>query len=72
MCDYKFFQQKLFIPSFPFKNMADNRINMPSGFGGLMRFNEDYASKISFKPAYIILFIVAIIALRVFFGFYFS
>jgi preprotein translocase subunit Sec61beta len=43
-------------------NMASNNsINMPGSFGGLMRFNEEYDSKIKFKPGHIIAFVVAII-----------
>lgn len=46
--------------------MADNRIQMPAGFGGLMRFDEEYASKINLKPSHIIVFIALIIAFRIF------
>lgn len=48
--------------------MADNRIQMPAGFGGLMRFDEEYASKINFKPTHIIAFIILLIAFRIFLG----
>ena len=41
--------------------MADNNINMPGGFGGLMRFNEEYDSKLKFKPSMVIVFVIAII-----------
>ena len=42
--------------------MAQNSgVNLPSGFGGLVRFNEEYESKIKFKPGHIIIFIVVII-----------
>ena len=44
---------------------SDNRINMPTGFGGLMRFNEEYASRINLKPIHVIIFIAFIIILRV-------
>ena len=40
--------------------MAD-KINMPSGFGGLVRYSEEYESKLKFKPAQVIGFIIAII-----------
>jgi len=36
-------------------------VNLPGGFGGLVRFNEEYESKIKFKPSHIIIFIVLII-----------
>ena len=40
--------------------MAD-RINMPAGTGGLMRYGEEYKSKIMLKPEYIVIFIIAVI-----------
>ncbi|MBI2045324.1 preprotein translocase subunit Sec61beta [Candidatus Pacearchaeota archaeon] len=46
--------------------MADTSISMPGGFGGLMRYNEEYDTKFSLKPAYVIVFVVLIIAFRVF------
>ena len=46
--------------------MAKNTgINMPSGFGGLTRFNEEYESKFNLKPSHIVALIVAIIVLRI-------
>lgn len=45
--------------------MADNKINMPAGFGGLMRFTEEYESKFNLKPTHVIVFIILIIGLRV-------
>ncbi|MFA6022883.1 MAG: preprotein translocase subunit Sec61beta [Candidatus Pacearchaeota archaeon] len=38
----------------------DNSIAMPGVFGGLMRYNEEYNSKLKFKPEHIIIFIVLI------------
>jgi len=49
----------------------DNKIQMPAGFGGLMRFEEEYASKINLKPTHVIAFIILIIAFRVFLGIFF-
>jgi len=40
-------------------------ISMPSGFGGLMRYSEEYASKINFKPVHVIAFIIFVIILRI-------
>jgi preprotein translocase subunit Sec61beta len=45
--------------------MADNKVNMPSGFGGLMRFSEEYSSRFNLKPTYVIIFIILIIGFRV-------
>lgn len=50
--------------------MAD-QINMPSGFGGLVRYHEEYPSKIKLDPKHVIIFIILIIlmvaCLRIFF-----
>lgn len=51
--------------------MADNQIHMPAGFGGLMRFDEEYASRINLKPTHVIGFIILIIAFRIFLGVWF-
>jgi len=40
--------------------MAEN-INMPAGFGGLMRYNEEYKSRFMLKPAHVIAFVILII-----------
>jgi len=50
---------------------ASNKIQMPAGFGGLMRFEEEYTSKINLKPTHVIAFIITIIAFRVFLGIFF-
>ena len=48
---------------------AQKGIRMPSGMGGLVRYFEDYKSKIEIKPEHVIyvsvLFIIAIVALRI-------
>ena len=46
--------------------MADTSLNVPAGFGGLMRYNEEYESKFNISPAGIITFVVLITAFRVF------
>jgi len=46
-------------------------ILMPSGSGGLMRYNEEYSSKLKFSPGQIVGLIVAVVigmaALKIFF-----
>ena len=42
--------------------MAD-QISMPAGFGGLMRFNEEYESKIMLKPTHVVVFVILILIL---------
>jgi preprotein translocase subunit Sec61beta len=50
--------------------MADN-ILMPSGSGGLMRYNDEYRSKFMFSPNHIVVFIILVIivmgVLKIFF-----
>jgi len=45
--------------------MADNKINMPSGFGGLMRYSEEYTSKFNLKPTHVVVFIILIVGFRI-------
>jgi len=48
--------------------MADN-MTMPAGFGGLMRYNEEYNSKFKFGPGVvvgmIVVTIVVVVGLRI-------
>ena len=48
------------------KIMAKESINVPSGFGGLMRFNEEYDSIFNLKPTHVIVFVIMIIVFRIF------
>jgi preprotein translocase subunit Sec61beta len=43
----------------------DNRIHMPAGFGGLMRYDEEHETKFRLKPIHVIAFVILIIAFRV-------
>ena len=49
--------------------MAETSVNVPSGFGGLMRFNEEYSSVFNLRPGHVIAFVVLIVAFRIFLGF---
>ncbi|HJX50608.1 MAG TPA: preprotein translocase subunit Sec61beta [Candidatus Nanoarchaeia archaeon] len=51
--------------------MADS-INMPSGFGGLMRYNEEYSSYFNLKPTHIIVFVILIMGFRFLLGMLYS
>jgi preprotein translocase subunit Sec61beta len=42
--------------------MAGEGISMPSGSGGLMRYNEEYNSKFMLKPAHVMIFIILVVA----------
>jgi preprotein translocase subunit Sec61beta len=41
--------------------MAENKIQMPGMFGGLMRYDSEYKSRFMFNPTVVIAFLVAII-----------
>jgi len=45
--------------------MADEGIRMPSGMGGLMRYFDEYKSKIQIKPMHVIFLIVLFMALEI-------
>jgi preprotein translocase subunit Sec61beta len=45
--------------------MADNAINVPSGFGGLVKFKEEYESKFNLKPVHVVVFVILIVVFRI-------
>lgn len=45
--------------------MADERIRMPSSGGGLVRYFEDYKSKVEFKPSVVLIMIVIVILIEI-------
>ena len=45
--------------------MASDKVNLPSGTGGLMRYFDEYKSKIQLKPGHIIVLIIIIIVLEI-------
>ena len=49
--------------------MADESVNLPSGYGGLVRFKEEYASLFNLKPMHVIFFLILLVAFRVVLGF---
>jgi len=46
--------------------MAQDKISMPSGMGGLMRYFDEYKSKIRIKPGHIIIMCVVVMAIMTF------
>ena len=46
--------------------MANDRISMPSGMGGLVRYFDEYKSKIKFKPGHIIVLCIAVVVIMIF------
>lgn len=45
--------------------MADDKIRMPLGTGGLVSYYDEYKSKIQIKPAHVILLIIAAIVFEI-------
>jgi len=45
--------------------MADNRIQMPSGMGGLVRYFDESKSKIMMTPEHVVGLIVLVIILEI-------
>jgi preprotein translocase subunit Sec61beta len=43
----------------------DNKIHLPGGFGGLMRYSDEYDSYINLKPVHVVVFIILILGLRI-------
>lgn len=41
--------------------MPDDRISMPSSQGGLVRYYNEYKSKIQIKPIHVVAFAIAVI-----------
>jgi preprotein translocase subunit Sec61beta len=39
-----------------------DKINLPTGSGGLLRYDEEYPSKFMMKPLHVVAFVVIIIA----------
>ena len=46
--------------------MAQDKISMPSGMGGLVRYFDENQSKIKFKPGHIIVLCVIVIVIMIF------
>lgn len=69
-----FYDKNLFILNASSNIMAQQgqNVQMPAGFGGLMRFKEEYDSKFNLKPIHVIAFIVLIIAFRVGLGIFYG
>ncbi|MCL5730269.1 MAG: preprotein translocase subunit Sec61beta [Candidatus Pacearchaeota archaeon] len=47
---------------------SDNSINLPSGYGGLVRFKEEYSSLFELKPMHVVFFVILLIGLRIVLG----
>lgn len=43
--------------------MAQDKITMPSSQGGLMRYFDDYKSKVTLKPGHVIVIVVVVMVI---------
>jgi len=43
--------------------MADSKINVPGGMGGLMRYDEEYDSRFMLSPMHVIIIIILMVIL---------
>ena len=43
--------------------MAKNKINMPSGMGGLTRYFDDFSSNIELKPGHVIILAIVVMVI---------
>jgi len=48
--------------------MADSKISLPSGFGGIVRYNEESNTKFNLKPTHVIMFVVLLVVFRIIIG----
>ncbi len=44
---------------------SDNKVSLPGGFGGLMRYSEEYNSYINLKPTHVVIFVILILVFRI-------
>ena len=45
--------------------MAQNKVRLPSGSGGITRYFDDYQSRIQFKPGLVIVLVVIVIIIEI-------
>jgi preprotein translocase subunit Sec61beta len=48
----------------------DNKIQMPSSQGGLVRYFDEYKSRISLKPGHVIILVVIVVLIEILLHFY--
>lgn len=48
----------------------DNRISMPGTYGGLVRYYDEYRSKLQVKPAHVIAAIVLVVVAEIILKFF--
>ncbi|MFA6461462.1 MAG: preprotein translocase subunit Sec61beta [Candidatus Woesearchaeota archaeon] len=50
--------------------MSDDKIRMPSGQGGLIRYFDEYKSKVEFSPGVVIVMCLVVIAILILLNFF--
>ena len=45
--------------------MTDERVRLPASTGGLVRYYDEYKSKLSVKPIFVILFIILLLIIEI-------
>ena len=45
--------------------MAKNNISLPASGGGLMRYSDEFKSKLQIKPAHVVILIAVVIILEI-------
>jgi preprotein translocase subunit Sec61beta len=45
--------------------MAQDKVSMPSSMGGIVRYFDDYKSKLEFKPGHIVIMAVALLIIEI-------
>ncbi|MBW3023128.1 preprotein translocase subunit Sec61beta [Candidatus Woesearchaeota archaeon] len=45
--------------------MAGDKVRMPSSMGGLVSYTDEYTTKITFKPAYVVVICIAVMIIAI-------
>jgi len=45
--------------------MADEKMSMPASFGGLVRYFDEYKSRIQIKPEHVVIMIIVLISIEI-------
>ncbi len=48
----------------------DNKVQMPSSMGGLVRYFDEYKSRISLKPGHILILVAIVVIIEIVLHFY--
>lgn len=45
--------------------MANNKVSMPSSMGGLVRYFDEYKSKITFRPGHVVILCIVVMIIMI-------